>query len=125
MFLYLSNTKSPYRFNVMIPDGVDISGEIGLAEVSFEFKESEESFDVCCDICENSMVDRNQYSDERPVLRRIHASKRKDYIRFDPIHYIPIVKPKPYIIEIYLRPVHYNYNSVDLKSLNCTLHLKP
>ena len=125
MFLYLSNTKSPYRFNVMIPDGVDISGEIGLAEIYFEFKESEELFDVCCDICENSMVDRNEYSDERPVLRRIHAFKRKGYIQFDPIHYIPVIRPKPHIIEIYLRPVHFKSPSVDLKSLNCTLHCKP
>ena len=122
MYLYLSNSESPDSFRVRIPGSVDITGEIGLSEIYFEFNSNIEFFDVCCDICESSVVESWE---PYPVLRRIHALKRKEYIQFDPIYYIPVLKGKPYEIKIYLRSVQSNSPSVDLKSLSCTLHQKP
>lgn len=120
MYLYLSSTSD--YFNVKMPDGMDLSGEsIGLAEIHFEMENNIDCFDLCCDICESSVVD----STTLPILRRIHVSSQQEYIRFDPIYYIPVIKTKPYIITVYLRSVHSKSNSVPFKRLNCTLHTKP
>ena len=122
MYLYLSNSESPDSFRVRIPASVDITGEIGLSEIYYEFNGKVEFFDVCCDICESSVVESWE---SYPVLRRIHAMKRKEYICFDSINYIPVLKGKTYEIKIYLRPVQSSSSSVDIKTLNCTLHCKP
>ena len=122
MYLYLSETNTPNLFYVRIPDGMDISGKIGLAELHFEFNRDVQFFDLCCDICEPSLVGSLVGSRELPVLRRIHALKRKEYVCFDPIYYIPVMKGDPCGIRIYLRSVQSSSSSVDLKSLNCTLH---
>ena len=119
MYIYVNNTERPNCFDVLIPDGVDISGEIGLSEIHFEFNKNVEFFDVCCDVCEPSVVDSRE---QIPILRRIHANKAKEYVRFDPIFYIPVIKTRPWVIQIYLRSVHTHFASVDLKSLTCTLH---
>ena len=97
MYFYLSKTRDHNNFEVKIPDGMDLSGGIGLAEIHFEFNGEAQFFDLCCDICEPSLVESGgRITGESPVLRRIHASKRKEYVCFDPIYYIPVMNANPY-----------------------------
>ena len=114
--------SSPYSnyCHLDFPVNFEIAGEIGLSEINFEFKQGSECFDLCCDICDTSLTQNNQL----PILRRVYASKKRQYISYDPIHYIPIVKAKPYFLKVYLRPVSDDQASVDLKTVQCTLHIR-
>ena len=121
MNIYVNETRYPNCFSLTLPDGVNLSGEIGLSEIHVEFTKDVECFDLCCDACQPSVVDREMV----PVLRRIHVKKRNENISFHPICYVPMIKSKPWYLKLYLRPVHSSNSSVDVKSLNCTLHCKP
>jgi len=127
MYIYLSDKDSPYfdnspsNFIVKLPiNGLDLSGEVGLCEIHLEFINDVECFDLCCDICDTSVVGENVL----PILRRIHTTRRTEYIAFDPIYYIPVIKTQSDTLNLYLRPVHSDSSSVALKTLNCTLHIK-
>jgi hypothetical protein len=128
MYLYLKHDDSkgllpskPSYFQVVIPDKYKFSGEIGLCELHIEFTREPECFDICCDLCDTSVVG----SQALPILRRIHGSSSEEHLIFDPIYYVPVKQDSSNMITVYLRPVQGHSSSVDLKSLSCTLHIKP
>ena len=120
MFLYINKTCHSPNCYLYFPYNYEIAGEIGLSEIKFEFNGEATSFDLCCDICESSLTQENQL----PILRRIYTSKKPQIISFDPIHYVPIIKPRATYLTVYLRPVSNSSSSVDIKTLQCTLHIK-
>ena len=123
MFLYINRTSSHYCARdsyLYFPANCEIAGAIGLSEINFELNEDPVSFDVCCDICETSLTQEDQV----PILRRIYASKKQQTISFDPIHYVQIIKPQAPFLKVYLRPVSNRRGSVDIKTLQCTLHVR-
>ena len=113
--------NSPNDFLVKIPSGLNLSGKIGLCEIHLEFNQDVKCVDLCCDLCDTSVVGEEGLS----ILRRIHVRRREEHITFDPIFYIPVIKPQSETLRLYLRSVQPNSSSVALKTLNCTLHIKP
>jgi hypothetical protein len=125
MYLYLSKTDAlhTYRdsFIINIPGGIHILGEIGLCDIHFKFNTEEvECFDIWCDLCDTSIV--GSYT--APILRRIHTDRRRDHMTFDPIFYVPVIKAWTDRVQLYIKPVTRHSSSVELQTLNCTLHIR-
>ena len=119
MYLYLKHTNSS-DFHVKLPEDFNYSGEIGLCEIAVEFNGDPVDFDLYCDLCDTSAVG----SEYLHILRRIYPRKQKDHITYDHIYYLPVIETYYTYMRMYLTPVHNQSQSVDIKSLSCTLHLK-
>ena len=102
--------------------GLPLDSEIGLCEINWNMKDSSiPCFDLCCDVCDTSIVG----SSSLPILRRVHVNRqKKNYLMFNPINYIPVIKPFATNIVVYLRGVTADLSSVAFETLNCTLHVK-
>ena len=127
MYVYLSkadarDSSSKTEFTINLPsNGIYPSGEIGLCEIYFKFNRPHvDCFDLCCDLCDISIVGDHS---ER-ILRRVHVERIKKHLTFDPVFYIPVIKPWAPSITLYIKGVRPDFESVELETLNCTLHIR-
>ena len=130
MYLYVSDKDSqatfvntPQDFLVKLPGGLNLSGEIGLCEIHIEFVNEAKCIDLCCDLCDTSIVGETA----NPLLRRIHlqGSRLEQSIVFDPVYYIPVIKPQSDTLRLYIKTPSSESSSVAIKTVSCTLHIKP
>lgn len=130
MYVYLNKNEATFKggkeyiFN--IESGLWLQGTIGLCEIEYEFtrdhkKKVPKYIDICCDLCDTSLLNGNQSAH---LLRRIHVDKAKGHQCFNPVYYIPVIKPWTPCITIYIKGSKETLDSFEFKTLNCTLHIQ-
>ncbi len=131
MYIHLNKAEATftsdkeYIFN--ISSGIWLQGSIGLCEIEYSFKREKKIkivpkyFDICCDLCDTSLLNGNKAV---PLLRRIHVDKYKEHQCFNPIYYIPVIKPWTPCIKVYINGSNETLDSFEFETLNCTLHIQ-